>query len=198
MNKIIFFLCFIFATLILNASPVDSKTAKNIAQNFWVSNGGESNLEWTDITSRTSFTEFYIWSNSHGFVIVSGDNCVVPILGYSLSNAFNPKMPAHIADYLKGIRQEIAYYKSLPQSNRELSALWASLIHGNYTPQSTASVSPLLTTTWDQIEIYDMAGRLIAFEAANDNGTHTFTMNASGLYLVRVGETISRKVMIIK
>lgn len=198
MNKIIFFLCFIFATLILNASPVDSKTAKNIAQNFWVSNGGESNLEWTDITSRTSFTEFYIWSNSHGFVIVSGDNCVVPILGYSLSNAFNPKMPAHIADYLEGIRQEIAYYKSLPQSNRELSALWASLIHGNYTPQSTASVSPLLTTTWDQIEIYDMTGRCIAFEKANENSHHIFTVNANGIYLVKIGTMLQHKIMIIQ
>lgn len=198
MKKIISLFCLLFATLILNATAIDSQTALYVAMNFWKANGGDRTTEWTNITSRTSFTEFYIWSNSHGFGIVSGDDCVVPILGYSLHNTFNPKMPEHIADYLEGIRLEIAYYKSLPQSNRELSALWASLIHGNYTPQSTAPVSPLLTTTWDQIEIYDMTGRCIAFEKANENSHHIFTVYANGIYLVKIGDTISRKIIIIR
>lgn len=158
MKKCILFLYFTLIVVMMNAAPIHSRVAQNIAQNFWTANGGTPDVEWVDLTSQTPFSEFYIFANANGngFVIVSGDDCVIPILGYSLNNAFDPKMPAQIADYLNGMNQEIAFHKTqnLPTSN-ELSAVWTSLINGTYTPQSVTEVTPLLTTTWDQSPYYN-------------------------------------------
>lgn len=158
MKKIFTALCFLIITALLNASPVDLRTAKNVAQNFWTANGGQSNVEWVNLTPQTQFTEFYILSNANGkgFIIVAGDNCVIPILGYSLSNEFDVKMPAHINSYLNNMEQEIAFYKeNNTPSTEELDNLWHSLRNGSYAPMSTTAVSPLLTTTWDQSPYYN-------------------------------------------
>lgn len=113
-------------------------------------------MKWMNLTAQTSFTEFYIWSNENGFVIVAGDDCVVPILGYSLHNTFKAQMPEQIADFLSNLNQEIAFYKRQEAAEYDaLSSVWSSLIEGSYTPQSATSVSPMLTTTWDQDPYYN-------------------------------------------
>lgn len=210
MKKIISLFCLLFATLILNATAIDSQTALYVAMNFWKANGGDRTTEWTNITSLTTFSEFYIWSNDNGFVIVSGDDCVVPILGYSLNNAFNPKMPGHIDDYLEGLEQEIAYYKSLHlESNGELHAVWGALINGSYVPQATTSVSPLMSTTWDQSPRYNNLCPTIQGERTvtgcvatataqimkywnwptYGNGTHSYTHTSLGTLSADFGNT---------
>lgn len=169
MRKIALFICFLFALVLLNANPVDHRTALQVAQNFWLANGGNQNVEWTDLTPQTPFTEFSIFGNSYGFVIISGDDCVIPVLGYSLSNEFDPKIPAHIADYLNGINQEIAYYKANNvEATTKTAALWNSLANGSYVPRSTTTVSPLLTTTWDQSPYYNTL-------CPSSQGEHTVT-----------------------
>ena len=75
------------------AKPVGPDQAKKAALNYikkavpaYAKLSAESLV---DITSTTPFREFYVFSiDQKGFILVSGDNKVVPILGYSTSGNF--------------------------------------------------------------------------------------------------------------
>ena len=48
------------------------------------------------------------------------------------------------------------------------------------------------------VEIFDAAGRLIARVERNDSGHSVFTVRASGLYVVRTGDGLTKKVQVIR
>ena len=85
MKKALFFLLVTaFACIISTAmaSPVDKQKALTVATHFIQAQGG-TDITLTDITATTPYTTFYIFAGSEGkgFVIVSADDCVLPILG---------------------------------------------------------------------------------------------------------------------
>ena len=155
----------LIAVLILTAissciygHPVDPAIAKEAASNFWASVTGTEAVRWMDVTSQTDFQEFYIFEKEDGigFVIISADDCVQPILGYSTTTRIPSPLPAHIRSFLNRYDQEIAYHRtSNTPATEEIELAWSSLIEGTFSPQTTTSVSPLLTTTWDQSPYYN-------------------------------------------
>lgn len=141
------------------AAPVSSSTALQVARNFWSVNAGKSGqVSLTNVTSQSGFQEFYIFVHAQGkgYVIVAADDCVQPIIAYSLSNSFVFPLPAHVQAQLQGYEEEIAYYKSAGmRATGEISELWQSMLNGSYTPRNTTSVAPMLTTTWNQSPYYN-------------------------------------------
>ena len=96
------------------ANPVDSKVAKKVALNFLkTTEKAAADLQeeyLVDITATTPFHEFYIFSirNRSGFLVVSGDDGAMPILGYSLSNTFvSEGMPAQVREWLESYEAQI-------------------------------------------------------------------------------------------
>lgn len=156
------FLLSLFITLCsitIFANPVDLATAKTVAANFWSAMTGSSDDgRWTDVSAQTGFHEFYLLTRNtgEGFVIVAADDRVQPILGYSVSNAAITPLPPHVNAFLQGYEMEIAYYREHNfEATDDIIALWTSLLEGEYTPQSTTAVAPMLTTTWDQSPYYN-------------------------------------------
>lgn len=47
------------------------------------------------------------------------------------------------------------------------------------------------------VEIYDMTGRLLYFEATNNESNKIININANGVYLVKVGNRLFKKVIIV-
>ena len=140
-------------------NSVEPSVARQVANHFWtVVTGDESPGRWTDISTEAGFQEFYIFTReaADGFVIVSADNSVQPILGYSTDSRFITPLPAHVFSFLQRYEQEITYCRehSIPATN-EIEQQWNSLIEGTYAPQLTTAVAPLLTTTWDQSPYYN-------------------------------------------
>ena len=149
------------------ADPVDVQKARRIAA-YYLQINGAPNVELTDISSTMPYQEFYtfVGSNGRGFVLVSGDDCVVPILGYSTTEVFSVKgMPINIRGWLEDFEAQIRFYKSLPA--RRLTAdrtaeeaalrdVWDRLSRG-MAPElpMLTSVSPLLSTRWDQSPYYN-------------------------------------------
>ena len=90
-----------------------------------------------------------------GFVIVSADNRVQPILGYSLHSNINAdNLPSNLAAWLDGLDMQI-------RAAMEDAAL---PVHSGWQTQGTPKsgvdgydsiVGPLLTTTWDQYPFYN-------------------------------------------
>ncbi len=151
------------------ARPVDANKARTVAETYLRAMGMKNTAGLVDVTAQTPFTEFYVFAAPEGgFIFVSGDDCVQPVLGYSVENRFNMKnMPQHVLSFLKGYEKEIKWYKSqqanageatgaLRQGNGVQPSEWRGLLD-DVAPQPplTTSVSPLLTTTWNQRPLYN-------------------------------------------
>jgi len=115
----------------------------------------------SNATNETySYPSYYVFSTTNnGYVIVSGDDRVVPVLAYADEGKFNPvNMPVVIQKWLEGYRDEIRYavehdLSATPESDAE----WRKLRSGERlkTPLASTAVAPLLTTKWDQSPYYN-------------------------------------------
>ena len=154
----------LFSIGIVTAEPVGVEKARTVALNF-LKMADPANTQLTqqsliDITSTTPFREFYVFSvQEKGFILVSGDDCATPILGYSMNNPFVGKdIPENVKGWLDDYEKQITDMKEndTPPAP-EVSTEWDKLIKGDnpYQPQKDMDVSPLLTTTWNQSPYYN-------------------------------------------
>ena len=138
------------------AAPADSATIRKVANNFLFLQGYRDTDALVDITETLPFREFRIFSSPEGgFVIVSADNCVVPILGYSTTSPFVTQgMPSNVYGWLEDLERGIRHCRENDCDNYEKE--WTLLLNGEQqTPPSNAAVAPLLSTTWDQSPYYN-------------------------------------------
>jgi|GEM_PF-3323999 len=103
---------------------------------------------------------FYVFGteNNVGFVIVSGDDRVTPVLGYSHTNSFSAEnMPDNMVWWLDEYAQQIEYaIENDIEPTTETEQQWVQIMeNGKFASSTTTSVSPLLTTTWNQMPYYN-------------------------------------------
>jgi len=173
MKKLIFIAFFLSICLALSAKQIDENTAKLAGKNFLISQSGKSSstirltLVYKSIqpsslvkNNSTAKNYFYIFncSDSSGFVIVSADDIIVPILGYSIKNSFETtKMPSNLAWWLQDYcdQMQCAIENNLLASKITKTA-WKDLVKGKSKKKNiNTSVSPLLHTEWDQSPYYN-------------------------------------------
>lgn len=160
----------IILSLHADAKYVSENTAKQIGLNYLNSVGVRVNdiskLELT-YTAQTksgskSLSEYYVFnlSDKPGFVIVSADDLVTPILGYSNTSYFNYDLSAPATKFwLDGYKNQIAYtIENNVKVNTATISRWKNL--SEYKPiqnvaGKTTAVTPLLTTTWNQDPYYN-------------------------------------------
>ena len=154
------FFLFIVSALIISSpgwsSPVDSTEAKNLAQTFWRLHFPEqAKPNFENISHSVGIENFYIFNNVNepGFVLISGDDCAIPILGYSgTNNCKGGKLPDNIRSWF-GFYDGTIGTATLngAVATPEIAEQWSDLRAGNLPePQSTTAVSPLIATTWNQ------------------------------------------------
>lgn len=155
MKKIVLFL--LGAMLLvggLHAAKVSPEMASMVARNFMVRQGVKAQLHLVD----HGWSEMYLFAAvDGGFVIVAGDDCVRPILAYSLTSPFADTLPEHISSWLQGYAGEIALLRSQGAVASPLvRAEWDSLLKADgQGPLYTVVVAPMLTTTWKQGSPYN-------------------------------------------
>ena len=155
---------------------VDFKTAEIVGLNFLTKQTRSPELHQTkhlqlvytsyssgaisDLVSGT-VNYFYVFNTEgNGFVIVSADDIVIPILGYSDEDSFNSgKMHISINKWLEGYKDQIRYAISNDLSaTNEIKRSWEKLINGtnDKSPQEILlGVEPLVQTKWDQSPYYN-------------------------------------------
>ena len=168
MNKHIRFLAISAMLLCIataNAEPVGLDRARTVALNFL--RNTEPGIDQLtiqslhDITSTTPFREFYVFSINNGFILVSGDDCALPILGYSTSNTFVGKdIPEHVKSWLDSYEEQIYEMKrNNTSAGPEVRNAWMQLSAENNVPRfnnnNASAVAPLITTTWSQSPLYN-------------------------------------------
>lgn len=162
-------LVLLFATKIVSAQPVSSELARVVATNHYrlVSNasGTKSALQELELVNQRheiiageNLAMYYVFNcnNEDGFIIVSGDQRVVPVLGYSDNGEFDTNnLPTDLIILLEQYSTEIKHIiaDAIPQG-KELEKMWTNYETGMISIEK-AAVAPMTTTTWSQRPYYN-------------------------------------------
>lgn len=146
----------------LNARPqgISPSEALNEGEMMMHSSGEIiKNLEVTDVALESDAFYVFAAENKKGFVIVSADESMAPILGYSATAEFDPdNIPSDVQWWLETYMMEYAQLSE--NSSREM----------RYTAQQpfSGSVAPLVKTQWNQSTPYNNL-------CPTESGTRTVT-----------------------
>lgn len=159
--------------LLATAAPVGKETARRAAAAFLANNGVRSNT-LTDLTETAGFAHLYIFNGDADFVVMPTDDCVQPILGYSLTGTFvADAMPDNVRWWLQGYDDQIA--AAVAQQSRATAAVaqqWEALRTARPDAAKTdVVVGPLVTTKWDQNYPYNY----YCPEVSGGPGGHAYT-----------------------
>lgn len=177
MKKISFSGLFILAFAIFSfGKQIPSNQAKIAAYNFLtqikpgieISNtldliytAGEKAEITNGNSSSTNYFYVFSFNNNQGFVIISADDRVIPILGYSFENRFETDyIPVHIENWLKDYTRQIKYAIDYHlQATKEIEAEWNELLL-NSSPREKLSkkgstYNYLIKTNWGQLPYYN-------------------------------------------
>ena len=165
-------LTIVFAAIQLFAAPVDPEKALEIANDFWTSKVSlKKSMQFKLVpaegalkaSSRTASSKendaYYVFTEaqSNGFVIVSGDDRLNPIVGYSTS-AVSGEMPPALSAWL----EEYSEYVNEVRSGKAKPTLHKA-------KQVSSSIEPMLVTAWDQDAPYNNMCPIL------DNGKRGYT-----------------------
>ncbi len=140
------------------AAEVTPQTAERVARTFWNlhhdKDVGELNAPMHRLDIR--WDAFYIFAPAEGkgFVIVSTDDRVRPVLAYSFhNNAMRGTVGPSMSWWLDGWQQQIDDLRK--KEGGEKNGEWQQLLEGNGIPQPLTVVDPMITTQWDQDAPYN-------------------------------------------
>ena len=163
MRKFHLTLCLIAASFgCLTAGPVDQQKAQMLGANFLSTTNiskrnADIQLNLATIAANRDAIDYYVFnvSDGEGFVIVSADDRVKPILAYSTTGSFNPNGISDGFQFiLNGFREELQYVREHNLSaTPDITAEWKSVAEtGNLQKgrQARAVVGPLCQAMWDQ------------------------------------------------
>jgi len=156
MRKITFLAALLFA-MAASAAPVTPEKAYQAASEFMQQHRAGVSVKATPVSKAprmlaggqksTTQSSYYIFNSNgnQGYVIVSGDDRTTPVLGFTDSGSFDPNhVPANMKVWLENYAYQINALDLLGISGTEFS-----------TPRPTRnSISPLITSHWDQGDPY--------------------------------------------
>ncbi len=140
------------------ASPVDSNYAKQIASHFLQCVLKSSSPELHCLPTETGTpSPYYIFNFDNGFVIVSGDDRRLPILGYSTSAPFQKnEIPLPLKATLQNQPRQSRNPENPYGNSNKIHQHWQTLVSENVANDDIISVGPFIQTTWGQSPYYNM------------------------------------------
>jgi len=142
------------------SAPVTQQEAINLATNYlkFEANGTKSKFDVSNVSAikLNNLTTYYIVNfKDGGFVIISADDRVEPILGYSVTNSIPQEITNEsVKSWLGQYSNQIEYAVKNNLKDEAFSKKWNDLRNSNFV-RGTKAVTPLLTTTWDQGQYYN-------------------------------------------
>ncbi|MCF6366737.1 MAG: C10 family peptidase [Bacteroidales bacterium] len=161
---LLFFSVILLFPLFTFSQFVTEKQAKTVAKNFFYEKLNlKKNIQYEDIELQIKQTYvknnnviFRVFEpvNQKGFILVSSDESIIPILGYSTENRFGVdnqlQLPPNVKGWLDSYTKQVENILQAGQKNK--NSLWSIYSQKpdlkNIKP--TKDVLPLLTTTWNQ------------------------------------------------
>ncbi len=218
-------------TLTSQAKTVDVATAQKVGCNYLlsenvpgVSSSNDLSLGYTEYgtVNGVRVATYYVFNftNGSGFVMVSADDVVKPVLAFSSESSFDMGNISPEAKYwVNGYSDQITYVlaNNVPAKTADAQQ-WAELLTGSNSPKTSARTTSsfpsstyfLCTTKWDQLAHYnDMcpgtgSGRAVTGCVATamaqvmkynnwpsvGTGSHTYTAATYGALTADYGNTV--------
>ena len=148
-------LLFLLNNIIFSA-VVSEEEALSVAENFFYSKNDSRTIPfYYDSIEVMSFNDenvFHVIKLSpRGFILVSADNLIMPILGYSFENNFsNENMPDNIMYLFNLYGSELKQLKTNNNEYRYIQDEWEKFSTAVDYQEPTRSVSPLLQSRFNQ------------------------------------------------
>lgn len=154
---------------------LSSETARKVEDLILLKKYAANTSIYANVLSNDTTNYIYIFETKpmDGFIIISADNAVDPILAYSNSNKFVvDKIPSQINDIFDNYVSQIKYIKenSIVATDK-VKSMWNSLENvivvdtikiKSFSSSSiksnalSTSVAPLIKTKWDQAPLYNL------------------------------------------
>ena len=156
-RTIVWLLALVMVTLV-QAEEITSQQALQQAQRFLQERATAKNRAQKatpQLTMAKQVSGLYVFNmaDNQGFVIVSNDDGVLPILGFSDSGHLDPdNMPTNMRAWLQGYADEIAWAKEHIAEGTTAQKTSAMRRAGTH---STVAIEPLMTTKWNQGKPYN-------------------------------------------
>ncbi|MCD4790743.1 MAG: C10 family peptidase, partial [Bacteroidales bacterium] len=162
------FLILLFAGNMVFSAEVSVEKAKLIGKNLFYERVNQvrdvkyKNIVFANeivISSEAGVPVIYVFNliGDNGFVIISAEDNVYPILGYSFEGAYDNSsgQPPAFTEWIEDYKEQIIYVKDNQlKSNSEISKVWEK-----YSKKPDKSplnnVEPLVNTMWDQDCFYN-------------------------------------------
>ncbi|MBP5205252.1 MAG: C10 family peptidase, partial [Bacteroidales bacterium] len=169
-KSILLTVCFVAVVSILKSAPVDTMTCMRVASNFYRERAGTQQTRSASpvlaktykalpSNARDSVNCLYIYNVGDGYVIVSADDRITPVVGYSTEGNFDEqRMPIQLQEWLSQYAAAIGAAVSSPTfTNEAVISSWRALASDNYTPTryGTVMAGPLMDTHWNQSPRYN-------------------------------------------
>ncbi len=154
-------------TASLFAKEISLSKAEKVAVNFFFeqSNQYGSPVDYFDISIRESYQvdqAYYVINFENGWVIVAANDVMTPVLGYNLSGTL-PSVDAYnenFSGFMQGFADQVGYIQQNNlEPDAEIAALWQEIENLDASATITKGdreVAPLLTSTWNQDDPYNM------------------------------------------
>lgn len=162
---LLFFLCIASSA---RGNPITANRAQTLAEEFFKSaaatrSASSLKLVYTPVQTRAdAAAEFYVFApeSDKGFVVVSGDDALTPIVGYGTAESFRAdRMP----DALKAWLEEYArYVKDVRAGSAK-----ATLRTVSATRAGGSAIAPMVETKWNQSAPFNLFTPLLS------NGSRT-------------------------
>ena len=161
MRRSVILLLLIVVSTAVQANPVSRSEALLKARQFMPSRQFAEGRSWRRAKGEASDHPFYVFNDEkgRGFVIVSGDDRTLPILGYADSGTLNAdSLPVNLRCWLEGYAEQIA---SLDEGAAATSVLTAA--------EEKPAIAPLITTTWNQNPPYSLMTPTYIDDSGNES-----------------------------
>ena len=160
MKRLLLIVLLLLTAGFANANNVDQNTAKEIGKRFLKASVNMDIADNEDLQLITTYNTsdgkaaLYIFNSRNGFVIVSADDCAIPILGYSNESVFTVgNVPIQMEEYLQHFVEQIQYGIENHLVADEATAHQWELVRTTgliSEERGNSAVAPLLTDTWNQ------------------------------------------------
>jgi hypothetical protein len=156
----------LFFSLQLSAKVITQADARKVATSVIREKAPSSNQDFAlsdevFTVSRDGSPVYYVIDlTGKGFVIVSADDVVYPVLGYSFSEGYiADNQPENLADWMNGYADQIIYARDHSlQPDGKITQMWENYLNGKKPTERSVmtGVEPMLTSTWNQGAPYNL------------------------------------------
>ncbi len=153
----------------VQAKRVEPQTAQTVGISYYCEHVNQfipTDFKGIEITG--TYTEtfgdlplYYVFNiNKNGFVIVSGDDNMTPVIGYSYESNFDASnIPENLQYWLSEVKRNIEFVlQNNVMASTEIAASWnyyKSRNENNINLAKSKVVAPLMTSTWGQGKFYN-------------------------------------------